>query len=111
MSSAMKPQKSLDSSGSSFVPDPWDTPLETNVRPRPRRIPLDPSHELTGMPDRQAITPEGIPAALQLPEHTGSSRSAMAILIENELKLAHQIDEHLRDDVRDVIAWLAIASP
>ena len=52
-----------------------------------------------------------MPTALQLREHTASSRSAVAILVENELKLAKQIDEHLRDDVRDAIALLAIASP
>lgn len=110
MSSTMKPRQSLDKSDLSLVPDPWDTPLEEKARSHPKRIPLDPSHELMGMPERQAIMPEGTPTALQLREHTGSSRSAVDILVENELKLAKQIDEHLRDDVRDAIALLAIAS-
>ncbi|MBE7385681.1 MAG: hypothetical protein F6J95_030350 [Leptolyngbya sp. SIO1E4] len=110
MSSVIRPQDASHDSVFSPVPDPWNMQAEAKATPRPNKTPLDPSYELTDVSDRAAMMPEGIPEALRLPKHKGPVRSAIAILLEDELKLADQMDEHLRDDVCDAIAFLELAS-
>ncbi|MDB9526168.1 hypothetical protein PN498_09240 [Oscillatoria sp. CS-180] len=110
MSSAVQRQETPDKWVVSTLPDPWNTLSKVNTMHRYQRIPLDPSHELTGRPARKAILPEGIPEALRIPQHTGPVRSAVAILLEDELKLANRMDEHLRHDIQDAISFIEIAS-
>lgn len=53
------------------------------------------------------LMPEGIPDALQLAAPDFSVESAIAILLGDELKLADDVDEHLRDEIAEEIALLA----
>jgi hypothetical protein len=95
----------------SQFPDPWDSASEKAVSlpTWPRVMPLDPSHELSGMPIPDAIMPAGLPGALQLTAPFHPVQSAIAILLTDELKLASQADNHLRQDIRDAIAVLEMS--
>ncbi|NER84774.1 MAG: hypothetical protein F6K42_35715 [Leptolyngbya sp. SIO1D8] len=98
----LKSQDAPDVSASALIPDPWDTPPAGQSVPRAAS--LDPSHELAAAPTREVIMPQGVPEALRIPQHTGPVRSAVAILLEDELKLAAPVDEHLWKNIRDAIA-------
>ncbi|NEQ48137.1 MAG: hypothetical protein F6K00_33230 [Leptolyngbya sp. SIOISBB] len=111
MSSVPKSQKCPKNAVPSPIPDPWNTRSEEHTVSRPESVVLDPSHELTGRPARTAMMPQGVPKALRLPKHTGPIRSAIAILLEDELKLAEPVNTPLGDHIRDAIAVLEFASP
>ncbi|RZM81864.1 hypothetical protein [Leptolyngbya iicbica] len=89
------------------IADPWTLPLESasHFATWPRSVPLDPSHELTGMPLPEMLMPEGVPGVPCL-SAPFSSQSAIAILLADELKLAPTADDSLRRGVEDAIAVL-----
>ena len=74
-------------------------------------IPLDASRELAGAPVPKALMPQGAPGAFRLPEASSPVQSVVSILLADELKLADRMDDHLRDAIRDAIAWLELAYP
>ncbi len=92
------------------IPDPWDFPLEEPVLPPiyPRLVPLDPSHELSAAPQEDVILLGGLPEMLRLPEPAGTTGDEIAILLAEELKLARQMDEPLRDRIGAAIAYLEL---
>lgn len=106
-----KPSNSASRSRFPPVPDPWEMPPDEPERQVCLAMPyLDVSHELTGFPNPLAIMPEGRPGVFNLPEHAQSDVSAMAILLKDEIKLARQIDDPLRNSVRDAIAFLMLVN-
>lgn len=110
MLSVLKHQDSSGNADFSPIPDPWDALAEEAVvvPPHPWLIPLDTSHELTGVPERSQLAPYGHPGALQLPGAKAPVLSAVALLLQDELKLAGQADAHLRDEICGAIAWLEL---
>lgn len=112
MSSVLNPKNTSHSVAFSPVPDPWETLSDQKALspPYPRIIPLDNHHELTGAPRRTAMMPQGLPTTLSLPEPTQPVRSAIAILLEEELRLAERGNTHLRDDIRTAIAVLELVT-
>ena len=111
MSSVPKSQDFPRNAVPSQISDPWSTLSEGDTVSRPESVVLNPNHEFTGRPAQAAMVPQGVPEALRLPKHTGPIRSAIAILLEDELKLADPVDTPLGDHIRDAIAVLAFASP
>lgn len=108
MLSVLKHRDTSANADFSPIPDPWDALAEEAavVPPHPWLIPLDTSHELAGGPERSQMASHGNPDALQLPGSKGPVLSAVALLLQDELKLADQADAHLRDEICDAIAWL-----
>jgi hypothetical protein len=104
MSSTYHSQFSTDTPRFSSIPDPWDGLVSEPVTLPPHAWmipPLDTSHELVGEPVHEAIAPHRAGKPIQ---------SAVAILLADELKLAHQANGHLREEIGDAIALLELAS-
>jgi len=91
--------------------EPWDDLVDkpTENPPPLWSIPLDASHELSGAPVPEALMPA--PGVFRLPEASSPVQSVVSILLADELKLGDRIDDHLRDEIRDAIAWLELAYP
>lgn len=115
MFSAFNPQECSSDQNFPSISDPWDVPPKGKNISHPSPVPLDPSHELEGSPIRKAMMPQGVPNALRLTAHITTQQSSTAqcaimILLEDQLKLAHHINKHLRDEVQGAIALLEFAS-
>jgi hypothetical protein len=73
-------------------------------------VALDPRHELPDVPAPKTLLPTGVTEALRLPKPCETSPNAIAILLQDELKLADQADAQLRDAIRDAIAVLELGA-
>lgn len=71
---------------------------------------MEPSCELKGEPAQNSATSEGVPETSRLPKYTNPLHSAVAIRLEDELKLADSVNAHLWNTIRDAIALLALTS-
>lgn len=91
--------------------DSWDDLADNPTENPPSLwpIPLDASLELSGVPAPEALMPS--PGVFCLPEAPSSVQSVVSILLADELKLGDRMDDHLRDAIRDAIAWLELAYP
>lgn len=106
--STMRKPRNIPNNGGCSIPAP--NTLTTDQETVPHSVELfDASHLLPGMPAPKTILPQGIPEALRLPEQASSAvRSAIGILLEDELKLFAQGDNALRNDIGNAIALLAL---
>ncbi|MEM0979859.1 MAG: hypothetical protein AAGH78_06255 [Cyanobacteria bacterium P01_H01_bin.58] len=107
MSTMRKPEDVADNAGFSAVPDSWTVWSDQGLPLHPVTR-FDSSHTLTGMPVPKMIPPQGCPETLRLPKHAGSVHSAIAILLEDELKLVAQGDTSLRDAIGHAITLLEL---
>jgi len=110
MSLLFKTPTSPDSEFYPPIPDPWTLSYggDSQLPIWPRPVPLDPTHELVGMPIPEVLMPEGLPGALQLSAPI-SGQSAIAILLSDELRLGTPVDELLGHQIQDAIALLTLA--
>lgn len=109
MSTVRKPENIANDAGFPPEPDPWNAWSDKEISLHPTVL-FDPSHTLTGMPVPKTIPPQGVPEALRLPKHASSVHSAIAILLEDELKLIAQGDETLRNEIGQAIALLELTA-
>ena len=109
MNPVYKPNHPHSEPISAAIPDPWflaaqaAEPLVASWQ-----FPLDPSHELTSRPAPSILTGEDIPGTMLLAEPPYSENRAIAFLVEEALKLPAVTAGHLRDAIRDAIAYLEL---
>ena len=110
MNPVRKNDKSSDRPFSAAIPDPWFMAAQSAEPLIPAwQFPLDPSHEIGGQPAPEMIS--GI-EPLQEPLLTVgkySEAEAVTFLVEEELKLPVVAGDHLRDAIRDAIAYLELS--
>lgn len=99
--------------GLTFVPilDPWDafSDAKATLPTYPRVVPLDASHELTGVPIPELMMPAGVVDAVGLPASVFTAANAIALLLQEELKLASLADASLRQRIGNALTYLEFA--
>lgn len=94
---------------SAAIPDPWFLAAQAaDPLVASWQFPLDPSHELTSRPTPAALADQEMPGVLLLAEPQCSENQAITFLVQEELKLPAVAAEHLRDAIRDAIAYLEL---
>ncbi len=91
------------------LPDPWESfvPIPPTMLPHPWMIPpLDTSHELPGVPAHAAIIPHASGPASN-PELV---RSAVAMLLTEELRLGSRVTPFLSEGIYGAIALLELVA-
>ncbi len=110
MNPVYKPNKSAQKNISAAIPDPWFMAAQSAEPLIPSwQFPLDPDHELSGQPAPESIPGAGPVGAGLLPERKYPEVDAVNFLIEEELRLPVIPGDHLRDEIRDAIAYLELA--
>jgi hypothetical protein len=110
MSADFKADQTDKSTVFAAIPDPWYLAAQSAepLIPAPWRFPLDPGHELAGKPIPASITGTGPVGDALLTVGKLSEAQAVSFLLQEELKLAVGPGDHLRDEIRDAIAYLEL---
>lgn len=111
MNPVFKPDNSKDETIFAAIPDPWYVAAQSAepLIPPTWQFPLDPDHELAGKPTPDAITSAGPIGEGLLAKGKLSEPKAVFFLLQEELKLPVVPGDHLRDEIRDAIAYLELA--